>query len=491
MIKNYVDIDTKLDKVNDECGVFGIYRNDDDIDVVAAANDALYSLQHRGQQSAGITVNKDGEFTTVKELGMVSEIFTPKALEKLPNGKIAVGHVRYTSSESLDRASNQPLVMRYIQGSIGIANNGSITNFNEIRQELETGGAVFQSNSNAEIMAYVIATERCVTDTLEDAVLSSMRKLKGAYSTVICAPSRLIGFRDMHGFRPLCIGKLKNSWIFTSESCVIDSLGGEFVRDVEPGEMVVVDEEGFHSYKLKLLPDKTSFCLFEYVYIARPDSVINGVCVHNARFRAGELLYDEFPIDADMVCGVPDSGLIAAQGYAKASGIPFSTGFVKNKYIGRTVGSGKDKKKRLLRTRLTALKANVKGKRVVIIDDSIVRGTTVDRIVTMLKEAGAKEVHMRISSPPFMWPCYYGTDIPSRGELIACNHTIEEITKLSKADSLGYLPVESLREMIHNAPVGFCDGCFTGNYPAPITKETFKGKERGGMNFDENNKKDN
>ena len=255
MIKNYVDIDTKLDKVNDECGVFGIYRNDDDIDVVAAANDALYSLQHRGQQSAGITVNKDGEFTTVKELGMVSEIFTPKALEKLPNGKIAVGHVRYTSSESLDRASNQPLVMRYIQGSIGIANNGSITNFNEIRQELETGGAVFQSNSNAEIMAYVIATERCVTDTLEDAVLSSMRKLKGAYSTVICAPSRLIGFRDMHGFRPLCIGKLKNSWIFTSESCVIDSLGGEFVRDVEPGEMVVVDEEGFHSYKLKLLPD--------------------------------------------------------------------------------------------------------------------------------------------------------------------------------------------------------------------------------------------
>ena len=491
MIKNYVDIDTKLDKVNDECGVFGIYRNDDDIDVVAAANDALFSLQHRGQQSAGITVNKDGEFTTVKELGMVSEIFTPKALEKLPNGKIAVGHVRYTSSESLDRASNQPLVMRYIQGSIGIANNGSITNFNEIRQELETGGAVFQSNSNAEIMAYVIATERCVTDTLEDAVLSSMRKLKGAYSTVICAPSRLIGFRDMHGFRPLCIGKLKNSWIFTSESCVIDSLGGEFVRDVEPGEMVVVDEEGFHSYKLKLLPDKTSFCLFEYVYIARPDSVINGVCVHNARFKAGELLYDEFPIEADMVCGVPDSGLIAAQGYAKASGIPFSTGFVKNKYIGRTVGSGKDKKKRLLRTRLTALKANVKGKRVVIIDDSIVRGTTVDRIVTMLKEAGAKEVHMRISSPPFMWPCYYGTDIPSRGELIACNHTIEEITKLSKADSLGYLPVESLREMIHNAPVGFCDGCFTGNYPAPITKETFKGKERGGMNFDENNKKDN
>lgn len=476
MIKNYVDIDTKLDKVNDECGVFGIYRNDDDIDVVAAANDALYSLQHRGQQSAGITVNKDGEFTTVKELGMVSEIFTPKALEKLPNGKIAVGHVRYTSSESLDRASNQPLVMRYIQGSIGIASNGSITNFNEIRQELETGGAVFQSNSNAEIMAYVIATERCVTDTLEDAVLSSMRKLKGAYSTVICAPSRLISFRDMHGFRPLCIGKLKNSWIFTSESCVIDSLGGEFVRDVEPGEMVVVDEEGFHSYKLKLLPDKTSFCLFEYVYIARPDSVINGVCVHNARFKAGELLYDEFPIDADMVCGVPDSGLIAAQGYAKASGIPFSTGFVKNKYIGRTVGSGKDKKKRLLRTRLTALKANVKGKRVVIIDDSIVRGETSKHIVRLMREAGAAEVHMLISSPPFVCPCYFGVDIHDKESLIANKLTTSEICEYIGADSLGYLSINSLRKIAEGANIEFCDGCFTGSYDAEIPRTIFVDK---------------
>lgn len=476
MIKNYVDIDTKLDKVNDECGVFGIYRNDDDIDVVAAANDALYSLQHRGQQSAGITVNKDGEFTTVKELGMVSEIFTPKALEKLPNGKIAVGHVRYTSSESLDRASNQPLVMRYIQGSIGIASNGSITNFNEIRQELETGGAVFQSNSNAEIMAYVIATERCVTDTLEDAVLSSMRKLKGAYSTVICAPSRLIGFRDMHGFRPLCIGKLKNSWIFTSESCVIDSLGGEFVRDVEPGEMVVVDEEGFHSYKSKLLPEKTSFCLFEYVYIARPDSVINGVCVHNARFKAGELLYDEFPIEADMVCGVPDSGLIAAQGYAKASGIPFSTGFVKNKYIGRTVGSGKDKKERLLRTRLTALKANVKGKRVVIIDDSIVRGETSKHIVRLMREAGAAEVHMLISSPPFVCPCYFGVDIHDKESLIANKLTTGEICEYIGADSLGYLSINSLRKIAEGANIEFCDGCFTGSYDAEIPRTIFVDK---------------
>lgn len=492
MIKNYVDIDTKLDKVNDECGVFGIYRNDDDIDVVAAANDALFSLQHRGQQSAGITVNKDGEFTTVKELGMVSEIFTPKALEKLPNGKIAVGHVRYTSSESLDRASNQPLVMRYIQGSIGIANNGSITNFNEIRQELETGGAVFQSNSNAEIMAYVIATERCVTDTLEDAVLSSMRKLKGAYSTVICAPSRLIGFRDMHGFRPLCIGKLKNSWIFTSESCVIDSLGGEFVRDVEPGEIVIVDQNGVRSMKPDFGDKKKALCIFEYIYFARSDSFIDGVSVYEARKQAGRILARKYPVEADMVVGVPESGIDAAIGYSEESGIPYEKAIVKNSYIGRTfIKPSQKERMKSVKIKLNPIADKIKGKRVVIIDDSIVRGTTVDRIVTMLKEAGAKEVHMRISSPPFMWPCYYGTDIPSRGELIACNHTIEEITKLSKADSLGYLPVESLREMIHNAPVGFCDGCFTGNYPAPITKETFKGKERGGMNFDENNKKDN
>ena len=344
MIKNYVDIDAKLDKVNDECGVFGIYRNDVDLDSVQLTNDALFGLQHRGQESAGITVNVDGEFLTVKELGMVSEVFNGKSLSRLKNGKIAVGHVRYTASESLDRASNQPLVLRYKEGSIAIASNGSITNFPEIRKELERGGAIFQSNSNAELMGYVIATERCSTDNLEDAVLNSMDKLKGAYSTVICAPSRLIGFRDIYGFRPLCIGKIKNSYVISSESCVIDSIGGEFIRDVEPGEMIVIDEDGFHSYKSKITADKTSFCIFEYVYVARPDSVVNGVSVHQARFKAGELLYKEFPIQADMVCGIPDSGLVAAEGYAKASGIPYGTGFVKNKYIGRTVGTGKDKK---------------------------------------------------------------------------------------------------------------------------------------------------
>lgn len=476
MIKNFVDINTKLDKVNDECGVFGIYKNNEELDVVQITYDALFGLQHRGQESAGITVNDDEKFTTVKELGMVSEVFTSETLSKLPNGNIAVGHVRYTANESYDRASNQPLVLRYNQGSIAIASNGSITNFPEIRQELEHGGAIFQSNSNAELMAYVIATERCSTDNLEDAVLSAMQKLKGAYSTVICAPTRLVGFRDVYGFRPLCIGKIKDSYVISSESCVIDSIGGEFVRDVEPGEMVIIDKDGFHSYKTKKKVEKTSLCLFEYVYVARPDSVIDGVSVHNARIKAGEQLFNEYPIEADMICGVPDSGLIAAQGYSKASGIPFGMGFVKNKYIARSVGTGKEKKKRLLKTRLTALKANVEGKRIVIIDDSIVRGSTSQHIVKLMREAGAKEVHMLISSPPFICPCYFGIDIRDKESLVANKMSIEEIRQLIGADSLGYLSIDGVRKIAENANISLCDGCFTGNYDAEIPRTVFVDK---------------
>lgn len=473
MIKNYVNIDEQLDKIHEECGVFGFYCNDDDLDSIVISHDALFGLQHRGQQSAGITVNVDGEFTTVKELGMVSEVFTPKVLERLKNGKITIGHVRYTSSESLDRASNQPLVIRYKEGSLGIAVNGSVTNFPEIRQELEHDGAIFQSNSNAELMAYVIASERILTENIEDAVLRSMEKLKGAYSAVICAPTRLIGFRDMYGFRPLCVGKVKNSYVISSESCVIDSLGGEFVRDVEPGEMVVIDEDGFHSYKTRLRADHTSFCLFEYVYVARPDSVINGVSVHSARFKAGELLYNEYPIEADMVCGVPDSGVVAAEGYAKASGIPYGMGFVKNKYIGRTVGTGKNKKQRLLQTRLTALKSNVSGKRVIVIDDSIVRGETSKHIVRLLKDAGATEVHMLICSPPFRYPCYFGMDLHDKESFVANRMTLEELKEHIEADTLGYLSIDSLHKIAESANIGLCDGCFSGRYNAEIPRTIF------------------
>ena len=473
--KNYVDIDIKKDKAVDECGVFGIYRNDEDINSVEIVTDALYGLQHRGQESAGITVNTDGEMATVKELGMVSEVFNEKALKRLNNGKIAVGHVRNTSSESLDKASNQPLVMRYIEGSIAIASNGAVTNFPDIRRELELGGAIFQSNSDAELMAYVIATERCTADSLEESVLRAMDKLDGAYSTVICGPSSLVGFRDRHGFRPLCIGKLKNSWLISSESCVFDSVGAKFVRDVEPGEMVVIDETGFKSFMAERKSNQ-SLCLFEFVYTARPDSVVDGASVHAVRFRSGERLFEEYPIEADMVCGVPDSGIIAAEGYAKASGIPLGMGFMKNKFIGREVGTGMDKKKRLMQTKLTALKSNVEGKRIVVIDDSIIRGETSKHIVRLLREAGAKEVHMLISSPMFIAPCYFGTDITDKEHLIANHMTVEEIRNEINADSLGYLSIESLRETAREAKINLCDGCFTEQYAAEVPTTFFVDK---------------
>ena len=471
----YVNIDERLDKANDECGVFGIYNNDD-FDTIAITHDALYGLQHRGQISAGITVNKDGNFSTIKELGMVSEVFTDKVLQKLQSGKITVGHVRYTLSQSLDRAANQPLVLRYKEGSIAISSNGSITNFPEIRKDLERGGAIFQSNSNAELMAYVIATERCSTDDLEQAVLNAMIKLEGAYSTVICAPTRLIAFRDKFGFRPLCMGKLKNSYVFSSESCVFDSIGAEFVRDVKPGEMLVVDGDGLHSYMMETKPVKTSLCLFEYVYLARPDSVIDGVSVHSARLKAGELLFKEYPIEADMVCGVPDSGIIAAEGYAKASNIPYGMGFMKNKFIGRKVGTGMDKKKRLMQTKLTALKSNVSGKRIIVIDDSIIRGETSQHIVNLLRDAGAKEVHMLVSSPPFVFPCYFGIDINDKENLIANRMTKEQICAEIGADSLGYLSVESVREIAKDADIDLCDGCFTKNFSAKVPTTFFVDK---------------
>ncbi len=471
----FAEIDSRLDKANDECGVFGIYNNDN-LDTVAITHDALYSLQHRGQISAGITVNTDRNFSTVKELGMVSEVFTPKVLEKLKSGKITVGHVRFTANQSLDRAANQPLVLRYKEGSIAISSNGSITNFPSIRKELERGGAIFQSNSNAELMAYVIATERCRTDNLEDAVLNSMKKLEGAYSTVICGPSRLMAFRDKHGFRPLCMGKLKNSYVFSSESCVFDSIGAKFIRDVKPGEMVVVDDDGFHTYQLEAEPVKTSLCIFEYVYLARPDSVIDGVSVHSARIKAGELLYKEYPIEADMVCGVPDSGIIAAEGYAKASKIPYGMGFMKNKFIGRIVGTGMDKKNRLMKTKLTALKSNVEGKRIIVIDDSIIRGETSKHIVNLLREAGAKEVHMLVSSPPFVFPCYFGIDIYDKENLIANKMTKEQIREEIGADTLGYLSVESLRKIAKDADIDLCDGCFTKEFSAKVPTTFFVDK---------------
>lgn len=470
--------------LHEECGVFGVY-SDGSLDPAYACYNGLLALQHRGQESCGIAVSDEGVIDYHKNMGLVTEVFSNNILDSL-SGQMGISHVRYSTAGGSVLENAQPLVMRYIKGTLSVAHNGNLTNAVEIRKQLEQRGAIFQTTIDSEVICYVIARERLKCHSVEDAVARTMQVIEGAYSLLVMSPRKVIAARDPHGFRPLCMGKVNGSYVFASESAALDACGAEFVRDIEPGEIVIADKDGLRSMKPELGEKKKSLCIFEYIYFARSDSFIDGVSVYEARKQAGKILARTFPVEADMVIGVPESGIDAAIGYSEESGIPYEKAIVKNSYIGRTfIKPSQKERMKSVRIKLNPITNMVKGKRVVIIDDSIVRGTTVDRIVTMLRDAGAKEVHMRISSPPFMWPCYYGTDIPSRGELIACNHSIEEITKLSGADSLGYLPVESLHEMIGYAPIGFCDGCFTGKYPAAITKETFKGKERGGMNFDD------
>lgn len=469
--------------LHEECGVFGIF-SDGTINPAYACYNGLLALQHRGQESCGIAVSDDGVIDYHKNMGLVTEVFNNGILDSL-NGQMGISHVRYSTAGGSVLENAQPLVMRYVKGTLSVAHNGNLTNAVEIRRQLEQRGAIFQTTIDSEVICYLIARERLKCHSVEEAVARTMQVIEGAYSLLVMSPRKLIAARDPHGFRPLCMGKYNDSIVFASESAALDACGAEYIREVEPGEIIVVNYEGVHSIKPDFGEKKNSLCIFEYIYFARSDSFIDGVSVYEARKQAGRILARTYPVEADMVIGVPESGIDAAIGYSEESGIPYEKAIVKNSYIGRTfIKPSQKERMKSVRIKLNPIANMVKGKRVVMIDDSIVRGTTVDRIVTMLREAGAKEVHMRISSPPFLWPCYYGTDIPSRSELIACNHTIEEITKLSGADSLGYLPVDSLHEMINYAPIGFCDGCFTGKYPAPITKETFKGKERGGMNFD-------
>lgn len=466
-----------LNSPPEECGVFGMYKNNEDINIVRETYKALFALQHRGQESAGIAINNGGEMKVSKDIGMVSEVFNKEKLDALGDGEISVGHVCYAPMDMLERANAQPMVLSYIKGSLAIANNGAITNLSRLRKELEMGGAIFQSNSNAELFAYVIASQRLTTTSIEEAVLNAAKLVRGAYSLIVASPSKLIAVRDKNGFRPLCIGKLKDSWIFTSESCVLEALGGEFIRDVEPGEVVVADDKGLHSYKSRE-SKKTSLCIFEYVYLARPDSVVDGVSVHMARQRAGIYLAKENPVEADLVCGVPDSGISAALGYAAESKIPYGTALIKNKYIARAVtrGFNAERDQLLGKTKLSVLGATVKGKRLVIIDDSIVRGNTASHIVKLLREAGASEVHMRISSPPFKYPCYYGADINEDNGLIASDKSVEEIRKYIGADSLAYLSVDSLSNIAMEAKIGICNACYTGNYPADIPSKLHEDK---------------
>lgn len=458
-------------ELHEECGVFGIY-DCDGLDAAKQAYMALYALQHRGQESCGIAVNDDGVIFAHKDLGLIHEVFNRQVLENMSGGQIAVGHVRYSTTGSSNRENAQPMVMKHIKGTLALAHNGNLVNAHELREKLELDGAVFRTTNDTEVIAYIIVRKRLKTKSIELAVSETMNEIRGAYSLVLTSPRKLIAARDPNGFRPLCMGKLGNSVVFSSESCALDAIGAKFVRDIEPGEIVVVDENGVRSIRDHCGKAKTSMCIFEFIYFARPDSIIDGASVHLARQRAGAFLAQQHPVEADIVVGVPDSGLDAALGYSKESGIPYGFGFVKNRYVGRTfIQPTQGERTTSVRIKLNALKSTVDGKRVVLIDDSIVRGTTSAHIVSLLREAGATEVHMRISSPPFRNPCYFGTDIDSRSKLIACRMSVDEICRSIGADTLGYLDVEHLDHLTVGTKCGFCKGCFTGSYPIEVPEE--------------------
>lgn len=462
-------------KIHDECGVFGMH-SPDGRDVVSASYYALYALQHRGQESCGIALNDRGVISCHKDAGLVSEVMTESALRAMGPGSMVIGHVRYATMGAEPRKNAQPLVVNHIKGQMALAHNGALSNAAELREELEMRGSIFHTSSDTEVISYVITQERLKAPSIEEAISQAMNRLEGAYSLVVMSPAKLIAVRDPHGFRPLCIGKLGESTVFASESCALDSIGAHFVRDVAPGEIVVVDKTGMHSLTAHMKSAPKTTCVFEYIYFARPDSVIDGSSVHTARLRAGTFLALEHPVQADVVVGVPDSGIDAAVGYARQSGIPYGIGFIKNKYIARTfIQPTQADRENKVRIKLNPVAATVAGKRVVLIDDSIVRGTTSARIVNLLREAGAKEIHMRVSAPPFMHPCYFGTDIDSRDKLIACQHSVEEIRQIIGADSLGYLSVGSVKMLADNTQ-GFCTACFTGDYPCKPPEKSSKSR---------------
>jgi len=453
-------------RIGEECGVFAIY--DPKGDCARTTYYGLYALQHRGQESCGIAVNNNRDITQYKDMGLVSDVFDEDILTKL-NGTMAVGHVYYATDKEAKRENAQPLVLRYSKGNIALAHNGTLLNKAELEEELSQMGAIFQTTGDIEAIAYTIAKNRLNAPSIEEAVAMTVPKLRGAYSLIVMSPQKLIACRDPWGFRPLCMGKRGDAIIFASETCALDSVGADYVRDILPGEIVTVMDGEITSNLDYVKKDQHSICIFEYLYFARPDSIIEGQSVHDARMLAGASLYEEFPVEADVVIGVPDSGLSAAMGYAVRSGIPYGQGFIKNKYIGRTfIQPTQSMRENSVMIKLNVLKSTVAGKRVVMVDDSIVRGTTSKRIVSLLRKAGATEVHVRSAAPPFLYPCYFGTDVPSKDQLIACNYTMDEIKDIIGADSIGFLSVEALKKIIPNAECGYCEGCFTGKYPVEV-----------------------
>lgn len=473
-------------KLREECGVFGVY-GDKITDAAAMTYYGLFALQHRGQQSCGIVANNDGVFSSYKDNGLVNDVFTQEVIESLGAGSAAVGHVRYGVAGTEDRINAQPIVVNHVKGRMAVAHNGCLVNYYELREELELKGAIFHTKSDTEVISYIITSERLGAPSIEQAVNAAMDRLEGAYSIVVMSPSKLIAARDPHGFHPLCYGRTNDgAYIVASESCALDAVGATLIREIKPGEIVIFDREGVRFITNHCDKLKPSFCVFEYIYFARPDSVCEGCSVHSARLRAGAFLALEHPVQADVVIGVPDSGLDAAMGYSRQSGIPYGLGFIKNKYIGRTfIQPTQADRENLVRIKLNPVAATVAGKRVVLIDDSIVRGTTSARIVKLLRDAGATEVHMRSSAPPFTHPCYFGTDIDSTDKLIACKYTQSEIAEKLGVDSLGYLSVENVTKLCDNTQ-GFCTGCFTGVYPTAIPKSPGKDKFERRISEEEN-----
>ena len=465
-MENFEKVTTGL---GEECGVFGAYDMDGG-DVAPTVYYGLFALQHRGQESCGIAVTDtygERKVRSKKGLGLVNEVFDEESLHSL-HGNLGVGHVRYSTAGGSRAENAMPLVINYVKGVLAIAHNGNLTNAVELRHELEHTGAIFQTTIDSEVIAYHIARERLKAPNVEGAVKNAMKKIKGAYALVVISPRKMIGARDPFGLKPLCIGKRDNTYVLASESCALAAIDAEFVRDVEPGEIVSITKDGISSdMSMAIDPAKQARCIFEYIYFARMDSTLDGVNVYHARMTAGRALAESYPVDADLVVGVPDSGLVAARGYSEQSGIPNGMAFHKNSYVGRTfIKPRQSERESSVRIKLNVIPEVVRGKRIVMVDDSIVRGTTCANIIRMLKKAGATEVHVRISSPPFLYPCYFGTDVPSNEQLIAHSHTTEQIREMIGADSLGYMEIEKLKDMV--GELGYCDACFTGNYPMEV-----------------------
>lgn len=464
-----------FNKLKEECGIFGIYSKESKEELIGTTCIGLSALQHRGEESCGIAINEDGIIHFHKDIGLVSKVFTKEIQETMPEGKMAIGHVRYSTTGVSKKENAQPMVVRHKKGNLAIVHNGNLTNAVELKKELEEQGAIFTTTSDTEIICHIIVRERLKTNSIEDAIKNTMKIIKGAYSLLIVTSAKMIAVRDPQGFRPLCLGYLGDNIVFASESCALDMIGAEFERDIEPGEIVVISNNEITNEKY-LPNEKKGLCVFEYIYFARPDSTIDGINVHIFRENAGRYLAKQSPVDADIVAGVPDSGIDAALGYSKESKIPYDIVFIKSKYVGRSfIQNTQNKRRKLVALKLNPLKHTVKDKKIVLIDDSIVRGTTITKIIKSLKNAGAKEVHIRIASPAFVDVCYFGTDVDKKENLIANNKTVEQIRKEIGADSLDYLSLDSLKEITNNCKVNeFCEGCFTGKYPIEVPKEINK-----------------